>query len=127
MQGINDRIRIVRKDKGLTQKEFGEKIGMKANSISDLESGKNAVSNLVIRGICREFNVNLAWLQTGEGEMYGPSDMEYYIHVGRLAAASHPIKRILVDFIDALPDEYLDRLYENFKKYEKDFLKKEEE
>lgn len=122
METINDRVRLVRKDKGLTQQSFGDKIGMKGNSISDIEKGKNSVTEVVIRGICREFNVDEDWLRTGEGDMYIPDDMQYYLHIGRLMKETHPIKRILVDIIDSIQDEDLDRLYKSFKLYEQEFL-----
>lgn len=66
-ESINERINKVRKRKEFTQKDFGERIGMKANSISDIEKGKNSVTEYVIKLVCSEFNVNEQWLRTGEG------------------------------------------------------------
>lgn len=54
----------------LTQREFGDYIGIKQNSIALIESGKRNASNQVIRSICREFNVNEEWLRYGTGEMF---------------------------------------------------------
>lgn len=65
-----ERIKEIRKLRGLTLEKFGEKIGMKKNSVSQLENGKNSVTEQVIKSICREFNVNERWLRTGEGEPY---------------------------------------------------------
>lgn len=65
-----ERIRAVRKELGLTLEKFGDKIGLKKNSISQIENGKNSVTDQVIRSICREFNVNEEWLRTGQGEMF---------------------------------------------------------
>lgn len=53
-----ERIREVRKTLGLTLEKFGEKIGMKKNSVSQIESGKNSVTEQVVKSICREFNVD---------------------------------------------------------------------
>lgn len=66
---INERIKKVRKALDLTQREFGEHIGMKQNSIAQVEMGRNT-SDQTIFAICREFNVNEDWLRTGEGEMF---------------------------------------------------------
>lgn len=64
---MNDRIKKVRKAKGLTQLEFGKRLGIKQNSVALIESGKRNTSEQVILAICREFDVNENWLRTGEG------------------------------------------------------------
>ena len=70
MQSIGERIKYLRKViLDMTQKDFGSKIGLKPNSVSDIESGKNKPTNQTIKAICREFNINEDWLQTEEGEM----------------------------------------------------------
>lgn len=70
MKTENERIKEVRKALGLTQEKFGEKIGMKKNSLSNAESGINSVSNQLRIAVCREYHVNENWLRTGEGEMF---------------------------------------------------------
>ena len=65
---INERIRTLRKQKGLTQTELGDKIGLKKSAISKLESDGNSVTNQNIRLISEAFGVNPAWLRTGEGK-----------------------------------------------------------
>ena len=65
---INERIRQVRKDNGLTQDEFASRLGLKRNSVAMIEAGR-ATSDQTIYAICREFGVNETWLRTGVGEM----------------------------------------------------------
>lgn len=67
---MNSRIKKVRKTLDLTQKEFGERIGVKGNTIAQYELGRNKPVDSVLALICREFNVNEKWLRTGEGEMF---------------------------------------------------------
>lgn len=67
---MNERIKKIRKDAGLTMEEFGEKIGMKRSSISLVESGRNKPSDAAVKMICTVFNVDEHWLRTGEGEPY---------------------------------------------------------
>lgn len=67
---IGERIKTVRTDKKLTLEKFGEKIGIKKSSLSQIENGKVNVTDRVIKSICREFNVNEHWLLTGEGDMF---------------------------------------------------------
>lgn len=67
---MNERIKALRKALNLTQAEFGEKLGIKKSSISQIESGANSVTESNVLAICREFHVNESWLRTGEGEMF---------------------------------------------------------
>ena len=70
MNNENKRIKEVRKTLGLTLEKFGERIGMKSNSLSQVENGINAVSSQLRTAVCREFHVREEWLRTGEGEMF---------------------------------------------------------
>lgn len=82
---MKERIKQVRKDFKLTQVEFGEKIGVKGNTITNYENGLRNPTDAVILSICREFSVNEHWLRTGEGEPYiKGSDDELAELVGRL-------------------------------------------
>ena len=67
---MKDRIKELRKNKKLTQAEFGERIGVKGNTITTYENGSRVPSEAVIKSICRVFNVNEDWLRTGQGDPY---------------------------------------------------------
>lgn len=54
---VGRRIRDERKRKGLTQKELSEKIGVKHNTISSYESGKNAPEQDALFGIARSLDI----------------------------------------------------------------------
>lgn len=69
---MKERIKQLRKTKKLTQIEFGERIGVKGNTITNYETGLRNPTDAVILSICREFNVDEKWLRTGEGEMFLP-------------------------------------------------------
>lgn len=69
---LNNRIKQLRKELGLTQEKFGEKLGLKKNSISQIENGINSLTEQLLLSVCREFNVSEKWLRTGEGEMFIP-------------------------------------------------------
>lgn len=63
MDSIGERIKYLRKEiLGMTQKDFGSQIGLKPNSVSDIENGKNNPTEQTIKAICREFNINYLWL-----------------------------------------------------------------
>ena len=65
---METRIKKLRKALELTQQEFAERIGIKRNTVATYEIGRNVPLDAVIASMCREFNVNEAWLRTGEGE-----------------------------------------------------------
>lgn len=67
---INGRIKELRKQLGLNQTAFGEKIGIKVSQASYIEKDGNTVTQRVIQLICTNFNVSEQWLVDGAGEMY---------------------------------------------------------
>ena len=67
---MNNRIKQARKALGLTQSEFGTRIGISGASISKLESGDRNPSDQTLMLIASEFQVSLQWLQTGTGDMF---------------------------------------------------------
>lgn len=67
---MQERIKEIRKHYKLTQTEFGERIGVKGNTITGYETGIRTPSDAVIVSICREFNCNEVWLRTGEGDPF---------------------------------------------------------
>lgn len=69
---MNERIKRIRLELGLTQREFAERIGLKQNSIALIESGKRNISEQAVLSICREYRVNEEWLRNGTGEMFAP-------------------------------------------------------
>lgn len=119
---MNERIKELRKSLGLTQLEFGEQVGVKANTIGNYEIGLRTPSDAVIRAICREFNVNEDWLRTGEGEMFNPQDEKLAAFVGSLVADdSDPFKRRMVELLaDLTPEEWklLEKMAERLTKKE---------
>lgn len=108
-----ERIREVRKALGLTLEKFGEKIGMKKNSVSQLENGKNSVTEQVVKAICREYNVDYMWLTTGDGEMFIGTDDDFIERIDRIMAGEDEARKSLFKFMLELSDEdiaALDRL-----------------
>ena len=70
--GIGERIKRIRKHYGLTQKQFGEIIGISDVAVSKLESEINKPSAQTIRLMCGEFGVREPWLREGSGAMKVP-------------------------------------------------------
>jgi transcriptional regulator with XRE-family HTH domain len=112
---ISDRIREVRKQEGLSQTAFGEKIMLTRSSIYQMENEQMEPSVRTIDTISRVFNVNKEWLETGEGEMYNlPTDEEEEIFQ-RLALktdVSAQVLKMVIKWYVTLNDEGIARLDE---------------
>ncbi len=102
-----ERVKEVRKTLGLTLEKFGEKIGMKKNSISQIENGRNNLTDANIKSICREFNVDYIWLTTGEGEMFIEFDREEQLMIWANSALGDKenFKSRFIDMLMRLSEE----------------------
>ena len=69
MNTIGDRIRIIRKEHGLTQKEFGEKLSISTGMVCMYEHDQPRRTERTLNAICKEFGINKEWLTLGIGEM----------------------------------------------------------
>lgn len=67
---MNNRIREIRKNKGLTQAKFAEKLGIKQSYMAMIESGATEPTERIIKSICQEYAVNQDWLENGQGPMF---------------------------------------------------------
>lgn len=67
---IVSRIKSVREALQLSQREFGEKLGVSRDVISNIEYGRVQPKKLLLQHMCRLYKVNPRWLETGEGKMF---------------------------------------------------------
>lgn len=106
---MKDRIKQVRKHLCLTQSEFGERIGVKSNTITGYEIGARSPSDAIIMAICREFHVDEHWLRTGEGEMFRPRSRseELAAFFGDLLADTPDFRHSLITVLSRMsPEEW---------------------
>lgn len=66
----NERVRELRKELGLTLEKFGVRLGVGKTAISGIETGRRGLTDQMFLSICREYNVNPGWLETGNGPMF---------------------------------------------------------
>ena len=66
----SERLRQLRKDLGMSQEEFGRRIGVSNTAISKLEKNERNLTEQTAKSICREFRVNYFWLTEGKGDMF---------------------------------------------------------
>lgn len=103
---MQNRIKEVRKQLKLTQAEFGERIGVKGNTITGYETGLRSPSDAVITSICREFHVSETWLRTGEGEMFLQlsRDEELTKFFGEVSFGNSDFKRRFISVLSRLDE-----------------------
>ncbi|GAA0106733.1 hypothetical protein UT300013_33570 [Paraclostridium sordellii] len=67
---MDERLLLIRKKLNITQSEFAKKIQISRSHLSGLENGSRNFTERLISDICREFNVNREWFETGNGDMF---------------------------------------------------------
>ncbi|CAN5897499.1 hypothetical protein BH11BAC7_BH11BAC7_30900 [soil metagenome] len=126
---LAQRIKIIRKQLGMSQTEFANDIGITQTSLSQLEGEKNGISYDVYKAIVAKFNVDPLWLMDGKGEMYisneakknsgalplvvqiSNDDEENIVMVDRKAAAGYLQGQSDPDYIAKLPSFRLPGFY----------------
>lgn len=97
---MDNRVRQLRQFLNISQEEFGKRIGITKSSVSNFEKGTRNMSEQTMKSICREFNVSIAWLKEGIGDMF--TDLPETI-LDQLVEEYH-----LDDFDKELIKKYLD-------------------
>lgn len=92
---MQDRIKELRHSLSLTQAVFGERVGVRSNTVTTYEMGVRSPSDTVITAICREFGVRREWLVHGDGEMFMPSRSVTLDRISRRYAESETFRLIL--------------------------------
>ncbi len=68
-----NRLKEARKALHLSQREFGERLGVSRDVISNIEYGRVPPKDLLLKHICEVYNIREEWLRTGEGPMFDTS------------------------------------------------------
>lgn len=125
---LNERIKTIRKNAGLSQDKFASMIGITFSSVSSLETGRNNPSEQTIRAICSEFNVNRYWLETGEGDPYirKDTDDELAQQIRVVMKGRQDFAVAVLSALAAMPDEYWEAFHQKVKETY-DAMKKEED
>ena len=67
---VGERLKIIRKDKNMTQKKFADFLGVSKTLVSQIEVSQIKASKNIIFKICTKCGIREKWLLTGEGKMY---------------------------------------------------------
>ena len=71
---INERIKMFRKSKKLSQKQFALSLGVTQPGVSYMEQDGSTVSDASIKTICSVYGLNEEWLRSGTEPMVDQSD-----------------------------------------------------
>lgn len=127
-----ERVHEIRKHFGLTMEKFGEKLGVKKTSISNIENGIRGLTEQMTLSICRVFGVNEAWLRDGEGEMFEQllAEDEVAAYVAELLDPDNPFADLIIEIMrtysqldpvsQAALKKFSEHLVENIKEKKED-------
>lgn len=108
---IGDRLKYLRKQKRLTQKQMADKCGCTENFIYRLEHNKRKIQETTLSLLKLNFNANKEWILTGEGEMYGdPLDgVEGELHLKNLVRQILDLPQEQQDHVFKIIDTFLNK------------------
>ena len=117
---MNERIQKIRKQLGLSQREFAKKIDIGASTLAMFETGDRKTKDIHINRICSEFGINEVWLRTGEGgdeNMFTKvnEDDRFSLNLGKLSVTENQIARNMLNAIAEASPEKLQHIEEFMK------------
>lgn len=101
---MNERIKLLRTILGLSGEKFGERIGLSKFAISNIETGKNNLTEQTIISLCREYNVNEEWLRTGNGEMFIETKESFLENISKQYSLDDLDIKIIESYLNLSPD-----------------------
>lgn len=106
---MNERVKELRKTLGLSGEKFGESLGTTRFAISQIETGRNNLTDQMIKLICLTYNVNEEWLRTGQGSMFNETKNEFLAELKRLHNLSDFQVELVKTYLE-LPDKDKDSI-----------------
>lgn len=71
---VGERVKELRKVLGLSMEKFGSKIGYTKSGINGIEHNYVNATEVFLKSVCQEYNVNYFWLTEGKGDMFIAKD-----------------------------------------------------
>lgn len=108
---IGKQIKLLRKELSLTQKDFGQSLDKSMTTVQNWEYGESTPPAPTIKLICSQFNVNSAWLFSGEGEMFQSETGSYTLNEKQ---------KELVALLQFADDKFIQKCIDYLKKQKQD-------
>ena len=117
---VNQRIRELRRELGISQDAFAARIGMTRGAITNIELNKLEPKELLIPLICKEFGCDEIWIRTGEGTMFRERSWQEEVakYVGEVRSsqgAGAELQKMIIEFFAKIPQDMWDELGEKAK------------
>ena len=115
METINERIAFLISDLGISKTKFAERLNISPSFVTRICAGDKIPSDRTSSDICREFNVSLAWLEDGEGEMYvqrSENERMALMFTDVLAEADESTRKRGIAAALEMPPEFWDNILE---------------
>ena len=100
-----ERIKQIRKNNGMTLEQFGNILGVTGTTVSRIENGKRNVTEQMRKSICREFNINPTWLETGEGDMFISPSNDVIRRLSKILHKDNKLTLTLLDMFEQYTSE----------------------
>lgn len=117
---VNQRIRELRRELGISQDAFAARIGMTRGAITNIELNKLEPKELLIPLICKEFGCDEIWIRTGEGTMFRERSWKeevakYFGEVLSSQGAGAEMQKMILEFFTKIPQDMWNELGEKAK------------
>lgn len=112
---MNQRMKMVRETLGMSQANFAESADIGLGVIKNIDSNRTEPNDHFYNVLCARYNINRAWLETGEGEMF--VEMSRAEKIGRFVAdvledEPDSFRRKLIDILIELDEDGWQKLKE---------------
>ena len=111
---MNERLKLIRKNSGMTQEAFASELGATRGMIAKYETGLVVPDQTMRLLISQRFNVNPAWLETGEGKPYKEGLIPELVHALRQMPAVQAALERLLPRLTAEDLQHMNALIEKF-------------
>ena len=109
LMSLPERLRALREELGLSQKEFAERLGKGIATIQRWESGQTVPNDKTLRLISHTFGVSYKWLKEGKGEMWERRERDEVEELAKMimAKARKEGKELCMEQAKKLAKKYL--------------------
>lgn len=99
MKTVGDRLKNIRKVKGLSQQKLGESVGVGRDVIGNIEYSRVDPfdKEILLKHICNQHGINFEWLMYGTGEMEIPINEKLIKYVSEITDSDD---NFIKDFIE---------------------------
>ena len=111
---MNERIKAIRIAMGLTQEEFGKRIGLTKSGISAIENGSRSVTDKHIILLTQSLNVSESYLRSGTPPMFTDTDRDIFESLEARFSIS-PMEKHMIETFLKLPGQYRQGVIEYIK------------